>query len=115
MGMAAVVRILRVRVHQQFPLDSSDESRGNCGLGRGLPKNRLLASGSQTGLHVVRVEHTVLSAGDMNEDSMTCHTRVLARLGRHAHGLVARRMNWLFGEQAGFRESWHPIVIRLHG
>jgi len=37
-----------VRLHQQFPLDSLDESRGNCGLGRGLPKNRLLAMGDKT-------------------------------------------------------------------
>ena len=49
-------------------------------------------------VHVIRVEHPVLTAGDMNEDSMRCHISVVARLGRYAHGLVANRMSWGFGE-----------------
>jgi len=49
-------------------------------------------------VNVVRVEHAMLTAGDMNEDSMRCHTSVVARLGRYAHGLVASRMGWCFGE-----------------
>ena len=39
-------------------------------------------------VHVIRVEHAVLAAGDMNENSMRCHISVVARLGRYAHGLV---------------------------
>ena len=49
-------------------------------------------------LHVIRVEHPVLTAGDMNEDSMRCHTSVVVRLGHHAHGLVVHRMVWSSGE-----------------
>ena len=53
-------------------------------------------------VHVVRVEHPVLVAGDMNEDSMRCHISVVARLGSGAYWMVAHSMNWLFGERAGF-------------
>ena len=35
------------------------------------------AAGSQK-VHVMRVEHAVLTAGDMNEDSMWCHISVVA-------------------------------------
>ena len=50
---------------------------------------------------VIGVEHSVLTAGDLNEDSMKCHLSVVARLGHYAHGLVLHRMGWSFDEWAG--------------
>jgi len=70
-------------------------------LGRGLPKGRLVASGSQTELYVDRLEHAVLTAGDVDEDSMWRRTEFVARLGHYAHGLVIHRMGWCFGVWAG--------------
>jgi len=70
-------------------------------LGRGLPKNRPLASGSQTGLHVVRIEHAVLTAGDLYKDIYVASYRVgstiwspRAWVGLLPHGLVLWRMSW---------------------
>ena len=48
-------------------------------------------------VHVVRVEHAVLAARDVNQDSMRSHISFVARLGRSAHGLVVHRMGWSSG------------------
>lgn len=53
-------------------------------------------TGSQV-VHVIRVEHAVLTARDVNQDSIEGHDVVVARLGRYAHGLVAHRMSWCCG------------------
>ena len=60
-------------------------------------------------VHIIRVEHAVLTAGDMNEDAMRCHISVVARLGRYAHGLVVHRMGWCFGERAPASTRWNGL------
>jgi hypothetical protein len=55
------------------------------------------APGSQE-VHNIRVEHAVLTAGDVNEDSVWRHTKFVARLGFYAHGLAVGRMGWSSGE-----------------
>ena len=68
-----------------------DQRRARTQANFGFP-----TAGSQK-VHIVRVEHPVLTSGDMNENSMRCHTSCVARLGRYAHGLAANRMGWSCG------------------
>ena len=50
-------------------------------------------TGSQV-VHGIRIEHAMLSAGSVNENSVRHDNGVVARLGHHAHGLVVHRMGW---------------------
>jgi hypothetical protein len=54
-------------------------------------------------IHVIRVEHAVLTPGDVNEDSTWCHTDLVAQPGHRAHRLAENRMVWSSGEWAGVR------------
>ena len=51
------------------------------------------------GQHAVqrRVEHPLLTAGDVNDHSMWSHTFFVARFGFQAHRLAAQRMGWCCG------------------
>ena len=62
--------------------------------------NGFPTAGSQEVL-VIRVEHAVLTTGDVNEDLMRCHISFVARPGHGAHGLVVYRMVWSCGVWAG--------------
>jgi hypothetical protein len=66
--------------------------------GTGPKANLGFPSGGLQVVDVIRVDHAVLSAGDVYQDSMGCHTDFVARLGRYTHWLVIHRMGWCSGE-----------------
>ena len=58
--------------------------------------------GSQV-VDVIRVEHEVLTAGDVNADSMRNHTGFVARPGHQAHRLAVHRTGWSGGVRTGIQ------------
>jgi hypothetical protein len=66
-------------------------------------------------VHVIRVERTVLTAGDVTEDPAGRYASFLARLGHGTHGLVARNTGWSFGQWLGVRAAFHVICLGRPG
>ena len=73
-----------------IPRESEIRFAGNYGLGRGLPKNRLLTSGSQRGLHVALLYRALLAAEIFDVTYQRCISTwsLHARIGCTPHELV---------------------------
>jgi len=80
--------------------DLADGSDVDERLARAQADLRFPSPGSEV-VHIPRIEHAVLAAGGVQQDSIRCHGDFLARLGHQAHGLAADRMSWLGGAWTG--------------
>jgi hypothetical protein len=49
-------------------------------------------------VHILGVEHAMLTPGDVNDDTTDRHTDFVTRPGHFAHQLVKQRTGWCFCE-----------------
>ena len=93
-GVLAVNPNESERLEQRRDLADRPDINQRCP--RAQPNFGFPTPGSEA-VHIIRIEHAVLAARHMNENSVWRHTKFVARLGYHAHGLAVGRMSWSIG------------------